>query len=55
MGEVHPAMARGDFGQLDDLVGRCESIGDVLKRRAEAERTLLHRLGHQLLHALELG
>ena len=51
--EVDAAVARGDFGELDDLVGRGEPVGHVLQRRAEAERALLHRLRDELLHLLE--
>src|SRR4249919_1174260 len=53
MREVHAAVTRGDFGQLDDLVGRRKPIGNVLQRRAQAECSLLHRFGDQLLHALQ--
>ena len=52
--EVHAAVARGHLRQLDDLVGRGEPIGNVLKRRAQPERALLHRLGDKPAHLVKL-
>ena len=55
MREVDAAVACGDLGQLDDLVGRRKAIGHVLERRAEAERALLHGLRDDLPHLVELS
>ncbi len=54
VGDVDAAVARRHLGQRDQLVGRREPIGHVLQRRAQPERSLLHRLGHQLLHLRQL-
>jgi hypothetical protein len=48
-------MLRRDRRELDDLRGGREPVRDVLQRGAEPDRALLHRLGDQLPHALELG
>src|SRR3954462_12746332 len=50
MGYVDTAEAGRDFRQFDDLVRWRETIGHVLKRRAQSESPIFHRLGHQLLH-----
>ena len=55
MGEIAAPVPGRDSGQGDELVRTREAVRHVHQRRAHAEGALLHGLGRQLFHLVELG
>src|SRR6185369_17103033 len=54
MCSVDAAVLSRHFRELDQLVSLCETRRNVLERRRKTERAVTHRIGHQLLHLLQL-
>src|SRR5690606_22504987 len=52
--DVDSTHRASDAGQLDDFLDRRERTGRVEQAGAQTERTVLHRLAHELAHLLEL-
>jgi hypothetical protein len=54
MRRVHASIRTDDLLQLDDFCGRRESARNIEKPGAETERTIMHRLVNECLHARDL-
>ncbi len=54
VGDIEAAMLAHDTADLDQLLGRDVGIGRIDQRVGDAERAILHRLGHHPAHRRQL-